>query len=983
MGRYGWTSTLAAHLHGGHCDSCPAGRYQDSKGQIDCIDCPIDTFNEISETTTLGGCRKCVEFHAQSTTTSNITGVDNATSGCVCSGARPEFPDASDKVGYYTTLPENASYELAKEDVGDRNLCLQCPNGAECIHDGMALLDISAQQGYWRPHPSSTTMSACSEGYSAIVGDSLARQRCCAMNATTNVSTCRGERFNHTDEQCSEGYSSALCLACADNFVMVAGSCVPCEGGASLEAAFIVAGVSCAPVMLIVLTLLLLKSAEKNVEVANGIVGQLKIMLSFMQILSALPMVLDGVPWPLDFVRMAVPLGLVNLEMFSIIESDERCRLIVPFLDQFVVHMAYPAMLLFTTISAYTMANVVARFSPCLDNTERAKQQRVAKTSKFVILGTLMVYPGLATRIFTVFRCKEISGVEGFVLEADVTQPCFEGVHAEFQIAALVFLGAYILGVPLLIFVVLWSKRRSLHDESHPKNQETQYELGGLYLQYEPKYWWFELVVIVHKMFVTGAMAIIGTGTPAQPLVGCLFQLIILLVTLKLAPYESSEDDWASFFTLLSIMITMIIGFALISDTNNQFPEELMTFLLIGVNMTCFVVNLIIMFWTLFGSRLLWLWKKCRRCRRVCWYAATCRCSKINGGKKERPKNPTRVTPTDTSLGQRRRNKPEVEVEGAVPFTKEEQSLWKFPSTYYCPITHDIMKDPVMDDNGHTYEREAISEWLSIRQTSPITRNLLATTNLVPNRVLKDTIELSIKAQEEETNSNRTKAAAAKARKAAAKAKQAQSVAAQIHQIKKAPAGEKKSYRGSPGLQDIQKAMMTTPPQWDLVEQLLAAYPAIAKEWVPIEQDEEQNDVSGGHLLLHLALERSATIKIIDLLLTLNPDAVFEPTKILASKSGCVFLQRSLETGNENPLDIALRCNASQDVVDKLKSYTPLVHVATKVHVVTKGMGRGIDVHLVRGIEDKMSHVKAHRTLKRRETAHKATGKNRRRIRFS
>lgn len=28
-----------------------------------------------------------------------------------------------------------------------------------------------------------------------------------------------------------------------------------------------------------------------------------------------------------------------------------------------------------------------------------------------------------------------------------------------------------------------------------------------------------------------------------------------------------------------------------------------------------------------------------------------------------------------------------------------------------CPITHELMKDPVMATDGHTYEREAIMKW--------------------------------------------------------------------------------------------------------------------------------------------------------------------------------------------------------------------------------------------------------------------------------
>merc|ERR1712183_490655 len=44
---------------------------------------------------------------------------------------------------------------------------------------------------------------------------------------------------------------------------------------------------------------------------------------------------------------------------------------------------------------------------------------------------------------------------------------------------------------------------------------------------------------------------------------------------------------------------------------------------------------------------------------------------------------------------------------------------------YYCPITSDLMKYPVIDIEGNTYERIAIETWLKNNNTSPITRSEL------------------------------------------------------------------------------------------------------------------------------------------------------------------------------------------------------------------------------------------------------------------
>jgi uncharacterized protein YegL len=51
------------------------------------------------------------------------------------------------------------------------------------------------------------------------------------------------------------------------------------------------------------------------------------------------------------------------------------------------------------------------------------------------------------------------------------------------------------------------------------------------------------------------------------------------------------------------------------------------------------------------------------------------------------------------------------------------------------------MREPMVDNEGNSYEETAIKEWLRRNSTSPITRNQLLVSHLKPNRSLKDAIE--------------------------------------------------------------------------------------------------------------------------------------------------------------------------------------------------------------------------------------------------
>ncbi|GLJ18017.1 hypothetical protein SUGI_0317620 [Cryptomeria japonica] len=65
------------------------------------------------------------------------------------------------------------------------------------------------------------------------------------------------------------------------------------------------------------------------------------------------------------------------------------------------------------------------------------------------------------------------------------------------------------------------------------------------------------------------------------------------------------------------------------------------------------------------------------------------------------------------------------------------------PSSFYCPITGQIMEDPVMlVEAGYTYERYAITEWFERgHKTCPDTGKALESLELVPNLQLKQNME--------------------------------------------------------------------------------------------------------------------------------------------------------------------------------------------------------------------------------------------------
>jgi len=66
------------------------------------------------------------------------------------------------------------------------------------------------------------------------------------------------------------------------------------------------------------------------------------------------------------------------------------------------------------------------------------------------------------------------------------------------------------------------------------------------------------------------------------------------------------------------------------------------------------------------------------------------------------------------------------------------------PDSFFCPVSFTLMRDPVMIETGHTYERDQIQKWLAANETDmkcPATGSELSSAAIYPNIALRRSIE--------------------------------------------------------------------------------------------------------------------------------------------------------------------------------------------------------------------------------------------------
>lgn len=73
--------------------------------------------------------------------------------------------------------------------------------------------------------------------------------------------------------------------------------------------------------------------------------------------------------------------------------------------------------------------------------------------------------------------------------------------------------------------------------------------------------------------------------------------------------------------------------------------------------------------------------------------------------------------------------------------TKQLNILNNLTNNMYCPISRQLFKDPVIAADGFTYERELITKWFEMHNTSPLTNAQININILIPNLTIKSFIK--------------------------------------------------------------------------------------------------------------------------------------------------------------------------------------------------------------------------------------------------
>ncbi|TYZ62049.1 hypothetical protein PybrP1_007518 [[Pythium] brassicae (nom. inval.)] len=253
----------------------------------------------------------------------------------------------------------------------------------------------------------------------------------------------------------------------------------------------------------------------------------------------------------------------------------------------------------------------------------------------------LFLYPTVSKTILMIFNCQEVGSVYYLVVDRRIV--CYNSTWAIFGVMAMAGVTVWVVGIPFFFWVLIRLAQdrgvaerlrllrkppaRRLRNkwlnevlEQHAKdgvcvpdmdNVDVQDEelakymkrknltdstvearLGFIYADYSQAYWWFEVVDLSRKLFLSGVIMFVQNGSVEQVLLAITVCLVTMWFLLFFQPYGDYSDNLIASVTQLQLFLTLWLGVMIrLNDMNEEalINKHLLSLLLVG---TCIIVTI-------------------------------------------------------------------------------------------------------------------------------------------------------------------------------------------------------------------------------------------------------------------------------------------------------------------------------------------------------------------------------------------------------
>ena len=403
---------------------------------------------------------------------------------------------------------------------------------------------------------------------------------------------------------CAVGYRGPLCDVCDSGYYKRMKNCVECP-----TKTWMIMQLSITVVIIVaILSLVVWSSTRKsngnpNRQVMDIILARLKILVGFYQVLYGLLDAFAYIKWPPSLSLLAEYSGLLQINVLQI--APLHCMSLSLQVDAFgrlLAVMSFNAGVVVIALLIYGARKLqIARNKEMLDDEKikalsRAKQ--LVYTNLFFLLFVTYLNTCSSVAQLLPLACRELCRDQekqkcSTFLKGDYTINCKVPSYRRLVIAAYCSI-AYVVGLPLISFVILWKhKRRQKSAVSEEQEQEPEIIMGLRFLfeNYKDDCWFWELVEMTRKLILTSGLILISGESRAYVGLAC---VVSGLFGLYFAYKNPISDPFENKLQLTSLAVTFVnLAIGVISripkenipaDVDPYMDNLLVDILVVGIN---------------------------------------------------------------------------------------------------------------------------------------------------------------------------------------------------------------------------------------------------------------------------------------------------------------------------------------------------------------------------------------------------------------
>lgn len=447
---------------------------------------------------------------------------------------------------------------------------------------------------------------------------------------------------------CAVGYSSATCSVCMDGFFLQFGRCVVCPKVAHASVFIQIA-------------------SSLGIAAAAGLFFKyrrrlptdvMKVGITMIQIIAAANTAYE-IPWPPEFKNFLSVLELFLADVISLTRAN--CTTPMTFYTSMViVLLGFKVLLLLVLGGPWLIVSVrsrtgglvqyaAARFQSTINSrllrrrpsamlprpsiVAAHRMRRVGteavivgaaspmnlrlttflrvdwtKIFKSCFLLLFVAYAAVSIKVLRMFRCRKIEGT--WYLVADMRLECFTATWWSYATYAAVMGVAFVLGLPLLVFVTLFRHRHTLYGD---KSGPTRARYGFLYEVYGQSAWWWEVEELLRRLVLTAIVVLMEASSPVQVTIAVMVCGWSHVLHSVFKPWSSSRTYYLQHASLFVTSFVFLMGL-LFKTRGVKKTSPVYHFL--SVFMLILVCLFLLFFVTLFCHRL-WLSVQASRVQRL------------------------------------------------------------------------------------------------------------------------------------------------------------------------------------------------------------------------------------------------------------------------------------------------------------------------------------------------------------------------------